>query len=215
MPLIECKETVKWSQIFEEIKTQLPGRTRFTNFLNPNWETSTVGTTEKEEILRNFGEYGFKFSLYENRKRSVTELRKFIAKHIDDIHQSATSKSICSFFYEKLAESLRFDGDSISKNDWMDICCNGNEQLKIAYKYIVEQHRSHLATTYGIIIDEDRRVSINHGAIYSVMSKRKRFSLTADDITYLDELIAKYRKIDHRSMPVKLPLIFDLISLLD
>lgn len=162
-PLVENKSRLSWKKIFDEIKNELPGRsriameTRWDNWLNPQWAKVEVDDVERSKIFYNFEKYGFTFSLYENRKRSVPFYRVFISHHVKDVHESQSTKPICEHFYEHLEELLKRRGtENISVDEWMDACSGGERRIKMAYKLLLYKRMHHLGPKYGICVKEGR-----------------------------------------------------------
>lgn len=207
IPLILEKDRVDWKNIYNELKDKLPGRTfagvrmRWENYLNPLWESGVVGSSEEEVILKNFQVHGFKFSRYNHRRRSVGFLRKFISMHIETLHMKNSNESICAFFYGKLLEMMGNGKESVLKKDWLANCSSNDQPLEIAYLYLIHYKKNYLSELYGIVCLGEL-VSINHGAIYPAMAKRKRFSITPSDKAYLEQLIEKYQKMNQALTPV-------------
>lgn len=210
IPLVKNKNKLRWTSLYDELKAKLPGRslvamrTRWTNYLDIRWKTGDVDDEEKAAILKEFELHAWHFSKYKKRKRSVPFLRTFIANHIQKLHTQATSQTICVHFYEKLTEMLTTSKPFVKIDEWIQNCSNGDTKLAIVYKYIFFMKRRYMFEMYGIL-KQDSNMTIDQNAIYPVMRRRKPsgFPLTQNDILYLDQLIAKYSKIDKTLIKVE------------
>lgn len=213
LPLIADKQRIHWETVFEEVKHELPGKTaasakmRWNNYLSPQWEYGAIDDGEAAEIIENFEKHGFKFSLYDQRKRSTPILRRFIAAYIEKLHNTKTTETICAFLYRKLQDLIVPHLNLTTVEMWLAHCCEGDDKLRCVYNFIIYSHHHFLRETYGIDISQ-RNVSINYSKVYPRIINRKRVPMTPEEENYIQSLIDIYENIDRRSVSVSVTIYF-------
>lgn len=140
-PLVKKKHAFNWEVIFETLKSQLENRTlaalnlRWNGFLNPNLDFSEIREAEEAEIIADFDEHGFNFEKFRTRTRSTSVLRRYMPRHVIDLHQKGTNEMICSFLFRKL-EDLSKTGN-ITVKQWIEHCNNDKKTHRSVHIYCI------------------------------------------------------------------------------